>query len=807
MIKRIHLLTLLTLLFSFSRAQYYTGFNTSSYAGVTGVGFNPAIADNPFIVDINLISMGLAVNNNYIGVDRSTFMNALKGSIVSDSAFQKDHLLERVNGKDKDIFMGAQVQGPLSFMFTFGKGKNKNKNALAFSYNANMVFNVNNLSETLARSAYYGMGYKADSVTNFVGQNLSNSNLAVKTMAWMDYGVTYSRVIYDQGDHFIKLGGTLKLIDGIIGGYLYGNNLNYKWPNYDSVSINNASVKYALSGSATQVAQQISNGNFQAGTFLKNAMSFTYAKPSAAVDLGFVYEWRPDKDKYKYRMDCDDQWDYSKQRYKLSVGFSIIDFGAVKFKQDVTTGSFYANVQNWNVQHLKFPNGLQSFNDTISSRFGYTTTSTAFTMWLPTRFNLYVDYNIAYGFGVNLAGVLSPDMAKDRNMVQDVSTFTLTPKFDHSYVGVYLPLSYDVYGNFNFGATLRLGPLFVGTQDILAFFAKKHIYNEEFHAGIKITIPYHKLRDKDKDGVSNKKDKCPNEPGPCITHGCPDRDSDGVLDKDDWCPDTPGPVELHGCPDSDGDGIIDIMDSCPFEKGLAINHGCPDRDSDGIIDKYDECPDQPGLAQFNGCPDRDSDGVPDKLDWCPDLPGPKEHHGCPDTDKDGVYDDVDQCVLTPGPAENHGCPWPDRDGDGIPDKDDECPDVFGVPENHGCPKLEKKEIETVKYAFENLEFATGKDEIKSKSFFSLNALADLLKKKANYGLRIEGHTDNVGKDESNLILSQKRATAVKNYLVKRGVDGSKLDAFGYGASKPIADNDTPEGRQKNRRVEMKITFH
>ena len=83
----------------------------------------------------------------------------------------------------------------------------------------------------------------------------------------------------------------------------------------------------------------------------------------------------------------------------------------------------------------------------------------------------------------------------------------------------------------------------------------------------------------------------------------------------------------------------------------------------------------------------------------------------------------------------------------------------------------------------------------------------MLKKKANYGLRIEGHTDNVGTDESNLILSQKRANAVKNYLIKKGVDGAKLDAFGYGASKPIADNDTAAGKQKNRRVEMKITFH
>jgi outer membrane protein OmpA-like peptidoglycan-associated protein len=243
-----------------------------------------------------------------------------------------------------------------------------------------------------------------------------------------------------------------------------------------------------------------------------------------------------------------------------------------------------------------------------------------------------------------------------------------------------------------------------------------------------------------------------------------------------------------------------------FEKGLAQFHGCPDRDSDGITDKLDECPDVPGLAEFNGCPDRDKDGTPDKTDLCPDVPGPKDHFGCPDSDKDGVYDNEDHCVLTPGPKENGGCPWPDRDGDGVLDKDDDCPDVFGVAENKGCPKLEKKEIETLKYAFENLEFETGKDIIRKHSYPSLSGLAELLVKKESYGLLIEGHTDNVGTDENNLILSQKRANAVKNYLIAHGVEGSKLQSFGYGESRPIADNDTPEGRQKNRRVEMKITF-
>jgi outer membrane protein OmpA-like peptidoglycan-associated protein len=427
-------------------------------------------------------------------------------------------------------------------------------------------------------------------------------------------------------------------------------------------------------------------------------------------------------------------------------------------------------------------------------------------MWLPTRFNGFADYNIYKGVGLNFTANISPNMAADHNMVHQLTTFSLTPKYENAWFGIYLPVSYNVQGNFNWGATIRIGPLIIGTQDILGLFAKKFVYNADIHAALKITIPYTKKHDRDGDGVSNRLDKCPKDKGPCISHGCPDRDGDGILDKDDRCPDQPGPAKLQGCPDSDSDGVADIDDSCPFIPGLPQFYGCPDRDSDGIPDRLDECPDQPGLAQFNGCPDRDSDGVPDKLDLCPDKPGSIEHHGCPDTDGDGVYDDEDRCILTPGPKENQGCPWPDRDGDGIPDKDDECPDVFGVPENHGCPLLEKKEVETLKIAFENLEFETGKDIIRQHSFASLNSLANLLIQKPNYGLNIAGHTDNVGTDANNLILSQKRADAVKNYLIKKGVDGSKLETIGYGASKPIADNDTPEGRQRNRRVEMKITF-
>jgi len=113
-------------------------------------------------------------------------------------------------------------------------------------------------------------------------------------------------------------------------------------------------------------------------------------------------------------------------------------------------------------------------------------------------------------------------------------------------------------------------------------------------------------RDRDKDGILDKDDLCPDTPGLPEFQGCPDTDGDGVPDKDDQCPDVAGPVENNGCPwpDTDGDGIIDKDDACPTVAGPAENNGCPwpDTDGDGILDKDDACPTVPGLPEYNGCP-------------------------------------------------------------------------------------------------------------------------------------------------------------------------------------------------------------
>lgn len=119
------------------------------------------------------------------------------------------------------------------------------------------------------------------------------------------------------------------------------------------------------------------------------------------------------------------------------------------------------------------------------------------------------------------------------------------------------------------------------------------------------------------------------------------------------------------------------------------------------------------------------------------------------------------------------------------------------------PKIEQpKEIKEVKEAFDNLTFISGSSEIASSSFPSLDKLVDYLKKNELLQLRLEGHTDSQGDDDYNQQLSEKRALAVENYIVSKGIDKNRVSSKGFGETKPIATNTTSQGREKNRRVEF-----
>jgi OmpA-OmpF porin, OOP family len=231
----------------------------------------------------------------------------------------------------------------------------------------------------------------------------------------------------------------------------------------------------------------------------------------------------------------------------------------------------------------------------------------------------------------------------------------------------------------------------------------------------------------------------------------------------------------------------------------------------------------PAEPAFAAPADSDNDGVIDELDRCPGTPAGAvvDQHGCePDSDGDGVPDRADQCPDTPpGTAVNEvGCPL-DSDGDGVPDTEDDCPNTPAgakvLPNGctlqadcrkprpgeqvdaNGCAVEQKHLLRGVKYEFDSDRLTPAAKDI-------LRDIAATLQQYPELNVELQGHTCSIGTDAYNQGLSERRARSAKRFLVENGVAEGRLSAVGYGESQPMDTNDTEQGRENNRRTEMKV---
>ena len=179
--------------------------------------------------------------------------------------------------------------------------------------------------------------------------------------------------------------------------------------------------------------------------------------------------------------------------------------------------------------------------------------------------------------------------------------------------------------------------------------------------------------------------------------------------------------------------------------------------------------------------DTDNDGISDRNDACPEVFGLKQFEGCPDSDSDGVKDSEDNCPNEAGLISLSGCPEEVKKQD---------------------PTTDKVKTSAPKVSLYVVNFESGNSNINKTSKSILNSIVDVLKKNPNYKLDIKGYTDTDGDENMNLRLSDSRAKIVKRYLTKRGISDKRLFTKGYGDQNPIADNNTEEGKAKNRRVEL-----
>ena len=802
----IYLLLIITILINTKPiySQNYLSFSTDNYAGATGMFYQPAsIADSRYKFDMEFIGASTRIENNWWGIDRSVIFNP---NAFNDKDFVKNYVQIVDNNDNKYMFQSVEVR-LLSFMVNLNK-----KSAIGFSVRARQTINLDNIDPDAA-----DLMVNANNIPDLFKKPLHYEDMSFNAVAWAEYGLTYAQVLIDNKKHFMKAGLTAKLLQGMGSGYLYEKTLDYELQN-DTIAVDvNGDFKFGASSNLEDIL------NYKFG-----------ASPAIGFDFGFVYEYRPKYEDYQYDMDGEENiWRKDLNKYLVKVSFSVLDIGQMKFKKQMGSNDFNVSTSKINLQQFN----MYSFQELADSTVDMQTSSDPnYNFRLPTTINLNVDVKIIKHVYVNVGGRLALNQGfKHYSKAHYINSLSLTPRFEGKLFGVSMPVRLNQFKELNVGLGLRLGPLWIGSNNLLAATGlQKSITSADFYMAIKIPIFYKEPKDTDGDLVSDKMDECINDKGPLEFNGCPDSDGDGIPNKIDNCPYTAGTTEFNGCPDTDGDGIEDKYDNCPELAGLKLYSGCPDTDEDGIIDKNDSCPQIAGLKIYNGCPDTDGDSIPDNLDDCPNTAGLLAFQGCPDTDGDGIADQYDlcpdiagldslkgcpytdtdgdsiqdkydQCPQLAGPMENNGCPYADSDNDSVPDKDDLCPMTAGPVSNNGCPVIKQEEVEILNTAFNDLEFVVAKAEIKANSFSALDELSELLKK-TDYKLIIEGYTDNIGRESANMRLSQKRAKAVETYLIGQGVDKNRLTVKWHGEENPIGDNDTVEGRAKNRRVEMNVIF-
>ncbi len=768
--KQILLFTTAFFSFVIHSQNNYTGYSSDNSNGYTGSYFQPASIVNSVNKWSFAGSFASFGTNNYLG--RNASILSIANGNQQDK--YKKHSSFGYNADNYNIDI-------LSFHYEIN-----HKNALGYSFRTRYFENISGLPKELTKADFNDFDSTTALNTPFTFKNLN-----VSQFLFNEHRFNYARVLIDDEDRMLKVGGAFKILNGIDATFFHANSgtieFNQQFSPY--VVFKDTEIQYGRAEKKNQ---------------------FSSRKVGLGFDIGAVYEFRPDKKDYYYDMDGEKHIErYDESKYLYKIGVSITDIGRVKFSKDQASYNFTPSSTTFDIRRIYDINIQQNgglfkkFDDVATLGTKSADQKETFNMNLPTSLNLQFDYHFKKNIFFNYAGVFPLRLNSDPSKVYFRTIQTFTARIERKNWSFMLPISFQRNATVQLGISGRYGlkkypiQLFAGTYNINNFLGARAKYSTSAFVGILIVNRYKVPSDVDGDLISDEKDACMYDPGLAKFKGCPDIDADGIPDKEDYCIYTPGTREKNGCPDADKDGIIDLDDQCPEEPGLAIHYGCPDRDKDGVIDVADRCPDVPGIELNNGCPfenqgccsDNDGDGISNTVDKCPEISGSVYNNGCP----------IDSSNLEKIKLKEEK---KDKDPNNTIDKTEVIKDKVKIEPTQEGTVLTKPfdrtgEIESINIYF-NVDDATVLPEYD----LLIRKLAAYNFKDGKYKLVMIGHTDNDGADNYNLILSKKRAETVRRKFESNKVDYDLITVYYYGENKPVKSNDNDENKKFNRRVEV-----
>jgi len=479
--KKIYIITVLSFLFFKSQSQDFLGISTGNFSGVTGVMLQPAsIVDSRHKFDINLYSTSVNYSNNYFLVNRDALLKFNKNNF-SDYPTFKDRYLSEANLKTGErVFLniGNRSQMPLSFMVTTGK-----KSAIAFNIQSRSMIQGRGITQELAKMAYNG--FYSPALNNNV---IDASGFNLKALNWAEVGFTYGRVLYSSNKHFFKAAVTGKYLAGVASINMGSNDVRFSVNNDSSINFNTNRFDY----------NRNKNADFDM-TFNKN---FSPDANAVGFDAGVVYEYRGNFQKFKYIRN-DDEKSYLADRrdvnkYIFKLGVSLVDVGMFRFKKPDNVNSFSANITNWKLASANY-NTIRAFDTALANRVTALPGSRFYNTYLPAALSVQFDLRFVKGFYLNVMAYRPVNIGKEAGeRFNSYGFYTITPRWESRHIGVYIPYTIvdkNALSNFQenlLGASVRLGPLFIGSSNLGTMLIKQNLSAADVHVGLKIGITHGK---------------------------------------------------------------------------------------------------------------------------------------------------------------------------------------------------------------------------------------------------------------------------------------------------------------------------
>lgn len=467
MLKLVYISFLSLLLPLSSNAQQWLGISGSNYAGTNSLYTNPAnIADSRYKVYVNLLGNDLFLTNNFTKWDApysvfqlmtNTVPSEHRNPITQNILYKDDYLAPNLNSGKKHMHVLDELRGP-SVMINLN-----DRNAVGLLTRIRTGVNFTGMESQFAE--FIRTGIKNEALEN---QLVSMRETAFNTNSFIEIGFTYGQELMNEGEDYLKFGVTVKRLVGLYSAHLLVNNANYNItenptnPDERLLQVNNIIAQYGYTQSGAY-----ENARFSPNWLLGNDS----AGSGWGFDIGFIYEYRPDFKKYAYRKKGEAKLDPSKNKYKYRFGVSLNDIGGLKYANPNYVNNWHINATNQVFNSADYKEKIKDFNDAFdrlntSLNLNDAQAKTLFNSSLPTSLNINLDYH--YKNNIYINSVWNQSLRSNNSIgIKSPSLLAITPRYETKWIDLALPLVLlDNYSTFAFGLSARVGPVFIGTDNM-----------------------------------------------------------------------------------------------------------------------------------------------------------------------------------------------------------------------------------------------------------------------------------------------------------------------------------------------------